>query len=122
MSEYKPVPVEAARRIAVNFDKAMVVILSYDRAFSVTHTTTYGVEAFDKENAAAAGELCTKALGGDLGKKQSFEDFHNDYTPAFFREVLELLALIHSRGGCTPVMLQQVERILKANGRGLRQG
>jgi hypothetical protein len=87
--DYKPVPVEAAKQIAEHYDKDMVVILSYDSVHEMTHTTTYGKTAFDKENAAAAGEICAKAIGSDLSRKQIFEDFHDDYSPAKLREALE---------------------------------
>jgi len=80
------------------------------------------VSAFDKENAAAAGEICADAIGADLGRKQSFEDFHKDYDPALFKECLDLLTLIRGRNGCTEPMVVQAGLILKAAGRGVRQG
>lgn len=119
---YKPIPVGIAQRISEEFEKSQVVILAYDPVHQLTHTVTYGYSAFDKENAAAAGELIATALGCDLGKKQSFEDFHRDYDPALYKEALELLGLISGRNGCTAPMVQQAERILKAAGRGVRQG
>jgi hypothetical protein len=114
MSPYKPIPVAEAKRLSTDYAKSMVVILAWDPAHQLTHTTTYGVEAFDKENAAAVGVLCSKAIGSDMSKKQDFEDFHRDYDPALYRESLELLTTIRGRQGCTPQMLQQAERILKA--------
>jgi hypothetical protein len=91
MPEYQPVPVSEASRICDEYAKSMVVILCYDAKFQMTHTTTYGVSAFDKENAAAAGALVTKAIGADLSKKQTFEDFHASYDPAVYKQALELL-------------------------------
>lgn len=120
--DYKPIPVEVAREIAEQFHKVQVVILAYDSLYQLTHATTYGETAFDKENVAAAGELCSQAIGADLSRKQTFEDFHRDYDPANYKEALDLLALIRSRNGCNPVMVQQADRILKAAGRGVRQG
>jgi hypothetical protein len=122
MSEYLDVPVEAAKSIAERFRKSIVVILAFDPAHQLTHTTTYGVSAFDKENAAAAGEKCSAAVGCDLSAKQTFADFHNDYEPAFLREAEEILKCISRQQGCNPVRLQQIERWLKARGHGLRQG
>jgi hypothetical protein len=119
---YLPVPVEIARSIAEQFEKSQVVILSFDPKRRLTHTTTYGVNAFDKENAAAAGEICARAVGCDLSQKQSYEDFHDSYEPALYREALELFKKIRARQGCTPAALQSIERILKAAGCGLRQG
>src|SRR5512146_3127903 len=115
-STYIPVPVEAAKAIAEQYQKDAVVVLSWDQAHQLTHTTTYGKSAFDKENAAAVGEICTKAIGCDLGKKQAFEDFHNDYDPARLREAEELLRMICRRQGTNPAMLQQIERWLRAGG------
>lgn len=121
MEEYKDVPVEAAKQIAENCDKSQVIILAWDPVHALLHTTTYGKEAFDKESAAAAGEICTKALGGDLSLKKEFEDFHKDYNPALLRESLELLNVVHRRQGITPPQLQQVERILRASGYPMRR-
>jgi hypothetical protein len=121
-SSYKPIPVGIATRIAEEFSKAQVVILAWDPEHQLTHTVTYGVSAFDKENAAAMGEICTQAIGGDLSKRHTFEDFHRDYDPALYKEALDLLALIRGRNGCTPHMVQEAERILRAAGRGVRQG
>ena len=86
VSDYKQVPVSEAQRLSIEYQKDQVVILCYDRRHELTHTTTFGVTAFDKENAAAVGELCSQAIGCDLSKKQTFEDFHNDYKPALFKE------------------------------------
>lgn len=122
MSEYKQVPVAIAKQIAEQCDKSQVVILAYDPVHMLTHTTTYGVSAFDKENAAAAGELLSKTMGCDLGRKVEYEDFHRDFDPALFKEALDLLATIRGRNGCNDQMVQQAERILKAAGRGVRQG
>ena len=47
MADYKPIPVQEAKRLAVQYDKSMIVILAYDPLHGLTHTTTYGVAAFD---------------------------------------------------------------------------
>ena len=91
-SEYIPVPVHAAKSIADTYEKQCVVILCYDRVHGLTHATTFGETAFDKENAAAVAEICTKAIGGDLGKKQEFEDFHKNYDPAAYKEAMDFIA------------------------------
>ena len=59
MSQYQPIPVAIAKAIAEEFEKSSVVILAWDAKHKLTHTTTYGVTAFDKENAAAAGQICS---------------------------------------------------------------
>ncbi len=121
MPEYCEIPVHVAKSIAETFQKDQVIILAFDAEHQLTHTTTYGKTAVDKENAAAAGELLSKTLGCDLGKKVEYEDFHRDYDPAIYRESLELLTLIARRGGTTAVQLQAIERLLKLTGRQLRQ-
>ncbi|HWC91358.1 MAG TPA: hypothetical protein VG433_16930, partial [Pirellulales bacterium] len=88
MADYEAVPVYVAKQIAERYAKTQVVIVAWDPLFQLTHTTTYGVSATDKENAAAAGAICTKALGCDLGKKQVHEDFHHDYNPARLKEAV----------------------------------
>jgi hypothetical protein len=102
MTDYKPIPVSEARAIADDYGKDIVVILCWDAEHGLTHTTTYGVTAFDKENAAAAGEICAKALGADLGKKQFHEDFHGDYSPARLKALEEACPLL--RDACVETL------------------
>ena len=47
MPDYKPVPVWVAQQIAMQFEKAQVVILCWDAVHELTHSTTFGVSAFD---------------------------------------------------------------------------
>jgi len=75
MSDYKPVPVESARQLAKDFDKDIVIVLTWDRKHNLMHTTTYGKEPADKISAANGGDIAAKALGCDLGKKDPNEDF-----------------------------------------------
>jgi hypothetical protein len=49
MSDYKPVPVEAAREIAEKYDKSIVIIFSHDPVHALMHTTTYGTNPQNKE-------------------------------------------------------------------------
>lgn len=73
---YVPVPVEVAREIAGRFGKSMVVILAYDPAHQLTHTTTYGQSALEKERAADVGDRCTKLICGEgFEQKRTFEDY-----------------------------------------------
>lgn len=111
---YIPIPVSVAKQIAEHFAKSQVVILAYDSKFEMTHATSYGVEAFDKENAAAVAESCTKHIGGDLSKKVSFEDFHADMDPASFRETQEAL---HKSNCERAELLEQLSRIAEMLGR-----
>lgn len=91
-SPYEPVPVTAARAIATQFSKSQVIIIAWDQAHALVHTTTYGVSAEDKAHAARAGDICAKALGCDLSKKGEIrEDFREAYDPALLAEARELL-------------------------------
>jgi hypothetical protein len=122
MADYREVPVMIAKEIAEIYGKNQVVILCYDAEHELTHTTTYGVTAFDKENAAAVGQKVTQAIGCDLGKKHVFEDFHQDYDPAFFKEAIDLLRVAQRRQGFTDAQLQAVEELLKKLGHRIRHG
>ena len=122
MNEYLEVPVAAAKSLADVYRKSQVVILCYDKEHNLTHTTTYGVSAFDKENAAATGELVTKAIGCDLSKKQPFEDFHKNYDPAHYKVACELIQKLFNRHDGSPWAMQQMEEFLKATGYRLRHG
>lgn len=87
MPDYLPVPVEAAKEIAERYSKAMVVILCWDTEHHLLHTTTYGRSALEKQNAAAVGEICTRAVGADMS-----EDFPGDLRPALLKEAEEIIA------------------------------
>jgi hypothetical protein len=122
LKDYIPIPVEEAKVIAEDFKKSMVIILAYDPVHQVTHTTTYGVSPFDKENAAAAGCIITKAIGADLSKKQDFEDFPTDYDAANYKAALEVMQKIMGRNDGSPWAISQIETILKAAGKHPRRG
>jgi hypothetical protein len=107
------VPVFVAEDIAHRFKKAQVIILCYDPKSEMTTTTTFGRSAFDKENAAAVGELVTKAIGCDLSKKQIFEDFHDDYSPAFYKEAKDIIRKFVVRGEGPVVLLKAGEEFLR---------
>lgn len=75
--EYKPVEVEAAKFIARQYDKAVVVILAWDRVHNRIHSTTYGQEEADKLAAARLGMQLAAAAGGDIASQdaQTHETF-----------------------------------------------
>lgn len=112
MNDYIPIPVEAAKQIAGQYQKSSVVILAYDERHEVTQTTTYGTTPFHKENAAAIGFICSQAIGCDLSKKQVFEDFHKDYDPAIYKAAMELLKKILQRDEGPIDLLLEVARLL----------
>lgn len=78
MNEYKQVPVEAAKQIAVNYGRDIVIICCWSHEYKLLHTTTYGVAPADKVSAANGGEICAKALASDLTRKTEYEDFRKD--------------------------------------------
>ena len=122
MSDYEQVPVEAAKQIAEGCAKSQVVILAWDDVHKLTHVTTYGTTAGDKLQAAEAGELLSRALELDRAQRKVYEDFRSDFDAARLKEAIELLVVICRRGGVTAPILQRAERIVKAQGRGVRQG
>lgn len=93
MSDYRPIDVEAARSIADRFDKDIIAILAWDRAFNRTHTTTFGKTIADKAGAAMLGEILAKAAG--MGPPDvKFEDFRTRLAAEWAREEDVLLARI----------------------------
>ncbi len=75
MSNYKPVPVEAAQSIAEKYDKAIVIVCSHDPIHGLLHTTTYGTSPHNKAMAAQGGEIAARALGGLTDLAINFEDY-----------------------------------------------
>ena len=63
MSEYKDIPISAAKRIAQEFDKNQVIIVTWDQKHGRTHVTTYGKTKEECNQAAKGGALIKKALG-----------------------------------------------------------
>lgn len=91
LAGYKPVPVEAAKKIAEEFDKQQVVIIAVDHPHDQIHTATYGVSAEDKVEAASLGEHLAKQMGLDLTKSVFSEDFRRDYDAAQYKVCRQLL-------------------------------
>jgi len=73
--DYKPVPVEAAKAIAEQYDKSIVIVFAHDPVYGQIHTTTYGSDPQNKAWAAQGGEIATKALGGLTELATDFEDY-----------------------------------------------
>ena len=91
MKEYQAIPVEAAKRIALEFDKQQVVIIAADTVHDKLHTATYGVSARDKVIAARIGEILTEQAGGVIEQAEFTEDFRRDFDAAKYKQALELL-------------------------------
>ena len=90
MSDYQPVSVQEAASISEKYSKDVVVIFAWDREHGCFHTTTFGITPDDKTNAAAAGEIATAAIGGDLMRATHYEDFRN-VKPAEYKAALDRL-------------------------------
>lgn len=63
MSEYKPIPWLEAKRIAKEFDKNQVIIVTWDNAHQLIHVATYGKSREDSAKAAQGGNFVKEALG-----------------------------------------------------------
>jgi hypothetical protein len=90
MSNYVPVPVEAAKAIATRFEKDAVVILCWDNKHQKTHTTTYGTNPLLKVNAARIGEDCCRLMGCNMDKMEPSEDFRREYDAALIAQLKEV--------------------------------
>ena len=99
---YKPIPVEAAKRIALEFDKQQVVIIAVDNVHNQYHTTTYGISAEDKVTAANMGEFLTRQLPCDTTKSEFNEDFRRDFDAAKYKQARELLRASLNHGPLSP--------------------
>jgi hypothetical protein len=75
---YEPVPVAAARAIAEQYGKSIVIIFAHDPVHGMLHTTTYGIDEQNRAWAAQGGEIATKALGGVVESVTNFEDYRLD--------------------------------------------
>lgn len=75
MTDYKPVPVQAARAIAEEYEKSIVIVFAYDPVHGRLHTTTYGNDPQNRAWAAQGGEIATRALGGLTELSTEFEDY-----------------------------------------------
>lgn len=60
---YKRIPIDLAKRIAKEFDKDQVIILTLDKTWALQSVTTYGKTFKDCVNAAEGGNRIKKALG-----------------------------------------------------------
>ncbi len=61
--KYKKIPITAAKRIAKDYDKDQVIIVTWDKPHGTIHVTTYGKTIKDCGEAAQGGNFVKKALG-----------------------------------------------------------
>lgn len=72
---YKDIPPAVAERIAVDFEKSIVIISSWDPAHGLLHTTTWGRSVLEKVEAANGGVIIARALGAAVEQSVVYEDF-----------------------------------------------
>ncbi len=89
VEEYQPVPVKAAKEIAEKYDKAIVIINTWDTKHGLLHTTTYGVSQEQKHQAAKGGDISAKALGADMPRSNFYEDFRKNELAQAQQEAVE---------------------------------
>ncbi len=87
--EYVFVPVAAARAIAEQYNKSIVIVYAWDAIYGLLHTTTYGTDEQNRAWAASAGEIGIKALGC-LPEHHMFEDYRLDRIKELEAEVQRL--------------------------------
>jgi len=63
LGTYVDVPIEAAKRIAKEFDKNQVIVVCWDNKHGKSHVTTYGKSKLDCALAAKGGNFVKTALG-----------------------------------------------------------
>lgn len=117
---YFPVPVSAAAAVAATYHKSAVVILAVSQDGQVLHTTTYGESAIDKEVAAQMGDAAAGAVGADLTRKTTYEDFRTSHEPAVYAEALEVIAEIARLGvgaSLWPGHIARVEAVIRKAGK-----
>lgn len=92
MSNYIPVPVEAAKAIGDTYKKSIVLILAWDPVHRLTNVTTFGENESDKLNAAAFGERVATEAGIATFERKRSEDFRaeilRDWLNGEFRQAL----------------------------------
>ena len=76
MSAYKPIPVDAARKIADDYQKDIMLFVGWDAATKTTNIITWGREPAHKAAAAAGGDTIRKAL--KLEDAEAHEDFRRE--------------------------------------------
>lgn len=59
----KRIPIAAAQRIAEDYDKSQVIVITWDRVSGVQDVATYGKSLKDCEEAAKGGNFIKRALG-----------------------------------------------------------
>lgn len=97
MSTYQPVPVLVASQIGEQFAKDQVIVLAWDAASGLVHTTTWGRSEQDKWMAAQGGERIAEFLALDRSREERFEDFRE--WRLLWAEIAVLAAVEQAAGG-----------------------
>jgi hypothetical protein len=94
VSEYIPVPVAAAKEIAEKHAKDLVVVISYDRAHDLLHTTTFGTDAQSKDIAAQWGDAIPKLLGCAVEASKWYEDYRATEAATYKERIDQLTEIL----------------------------
>lgn len=115
MSDYKPIPINEAWRIAQDYRKSHVVIVCYDADHHKTHLTTYGRTAEQKVQAAKLGEILLAATGANMAKLpgDDEEDFRLQFDAAMYAEAKDLLKQVLTRAEMKTIMKSDVKDFLE---------
>jgi hypothetical protein len=85
--DYKPVPVDEAKRICEQYGKASVMIVSHDRPAACLHYTTYGMEASDKVGIAGCADWLSRALSAGANPLKRWEDFRHVHQAVYKQRI-----------------------------------
>ena len=75
---YKPIPVDAARQLADDYEKDIVLFVGWDEASNTTNVVTWGRDPVQKQSAAIAGDTIREALKLGETSAQVHEDFRRE--------------------------------------------
>jgi len=106
----KNIPSSVPGLIGAEYDKAIVVIVSYDLKWNMFCCSTYGTTPGAKDLAAQWSDKCVAALGGDIGAKQTYEDFHATPEAVYKAQVDELRQRVVEQEAIIEALKKQIER------------
>ena len=75
---YKSIPVDAARQVADDYEKDIMLLVGWDWATNSTNVVTWGRDPVQKQAAAVAGETIRQALKLDEASAATHEDFRRE--------------------------------------------
>lgn len=104
------VPTSVVGLIGAEYDKAIVVLISYDISWALLNCVTYGTTPGAKDLAAQWAEKCAVAIGGQMGAKSTYESFTATPQAEFQAKLEELRGMVVERD----VVIEALKRKLEA--------